>query len=194
MNELELLDREETRYDTHRKYVERRIKIVEAFIAIGTINPPQKTFKTLLRHFYENESMSCIEISERIKEVSGEDISQKSVERNLKSIGVFMRDKKERFRNAILRGRVSWQLREIKEKQPKKQISQKARYYVLNRDGFRCILCGSKEFLEIDHIIPRISGGTNELTNLRTLCHDCNVGKRIVHQETVTGGGFISTK
>jgi predicted transcriptional regulator len=194
MNELELLDLQETRHDTHKQYAERRIKVVEAFLALGTINPPLKTFKTLLRHLYEDEMMSCIEISEQIKAISEQTISQKSVERNLKSAGVVMRDKKERFRNAIRRGRVSWQLQEIKDKQPKKQISQKTRYQILQRDGFRCILCGSKEFLEIDHIIPRCSGGTNDLTNLRTLCHDCNIGKRIAHQEAGIGGGFISTK
>lgn len=107
--ELLELDRLESDSITHKDYRERRIKVVESFLATGTINPPCKTFKTILRHFYENESMSCIEIAERIKEISGECISQKSVERNLKSIGVVMRGTKERFRNAIATGRMKYE-------------------------------------------------------------------------------------
>jgi hypothetical protein len=109
--ELLELDKLESDSMTHKDYRERRIKVVESFLKDESINPPCKTFKTLLRHFYENEMMSCIEIAERIKEVSGEDISQKSIERNLKSIGVAMRDKKERFRNAINKGRMKYKVR-----------------------------------------------------------------------------------
>ena len=36
-------------------------------------------------------------------------------------------------------------------------------------------LCGSKFFLEVDHIRPRFAGGSNEPENLRALCKNHNL-------------------
>lgn len=60
-------------------------------------------------------------------------------------------------------------------------LSDSMRYDVLRRDGFRCVLCGmsSKDgaVLHVDHIIPISKGGKTEMSNLRTLCERCNIGK-----------------
>ncbi|NTV45830.1 MAG: HNH endonuclease [Chlorobiales bacterium] len=53
---------------------------------------------------------------------------------------------------------------------------------VLARDNWKCRSCGrsAKEngiTLEVDHIIPRSKGGTNDISNLQTLCKKCNIGK-----------------
>lgn len=48
------------------------------------------------------------------------------------------------------------------------------RILVLKRDRFRCKFCGSNERLEVDHIIPWSAGGSDDMDNLRTLCHRCN--------------------
>lgn len=56
------------------------------------------------------------------------------------------------------------------------------RYSVLKRDQFRCQICGASAAdgvkLEVDHILPISKGGKTELNNLRTLCRECNRGKR----------------
>lgn len=46
----------------------------------------------------------------------------------------------------------------------------------LERDGYKCVICGNdiKEFLTINHKIPRNVGGTNDLSNLSTLCANCH--------------------
>jgi ATP adenylyltransferase len=56
-----------------------------------------------------------------------------------------------------------------------------ARYEVLKRAKFRCELCGisaDEKALEVDHIVPRNFGGTDDITNLQALCYSCNAMKR----------------
>lgn len=60
-------------------------------------------------------------------------------------------------------------------------MTDKLRYQVLNRDHHRCVICGASANdgvkLHVDHIIPVSKGGKTELSNLRTLCERCNLGK-----------------
>lgn len=48
---------------------------------------------------------------------------------------------------------------------------------IFDRDGSTCVVCGSPDRPEIDHIVPWSRGGTNDLSNLRILCRRCNVDK-----------------
>jgi diadenosine tetraphosphate (Ap4A) HIT family hydrolase/5-methylcytosine-specific restriction endonuclease McrA len=55
------------------------------------------------------------------------------------------------------------------------------RYEVLKRARYRCELCGVSaevKALEVDHIIPRNRGGSDDETNLQALCYSCNATKR----------------
>jgi 5-methylcytosine-specific restriction endonuclease McrA len=54
------------------------------------------------------------------------------------------------------------------------------RWEVLRRAMGRCEACGissQERALEVDHILPRAKGGTNDLWNLQALCSLCNVQK-----------------
>lgn len=65
-------------------------------------------------------------------------------------------------------------------KSKRRAISKKLRLLILERDGYRCCICGrtAKETkLEVDHKVPVAKGGTDSLNNLWTLCIDCNRGK-----------------
>jgi ATP adenylyltransferase len=60
-------------------------------------------------------------------------------------------------------------------------ISGTDRYEVLKRAQFHCELCGisaDEKALEVDHILPRNNGGTDELHNYQALCYSCNAMKR----------------
>jgi 5-methylcytosine-specific restriction endonuclease McrA len=61
-------------------------------------------------------------------------------------------------------------------------VSQRVRYRILHRDGFRCRSCGRGPDdgvkLTIDHIVPVDWGGGNDESNLQTLCMECNEGKQ----------------
>ena len=64
----------------------------------------------------------------------------------------------------------------------RKAISERVRYEVLSRDGFRCKACGRTADdgvkIVVDHIRPVDWGGTNDISNLITLCEECNRGKK----------------
>jgi hypothetical protein len=54
------------------------------------------------------------------------------------------------------------------------------RYETLKRAGFRCELCGvsaEERALDVNHIIPRKHGGTDNPENLQSLCWLCNTNK-----------------
>jgi ATP adenylyltransferase len=56
-----------------------------------------------------------------------------------------------------------------------------ARYEILKRARFRCELCGisaDEKALEVDHILPRNLGGSDQEHNLQALCYSCNATKR----------------
>ena len=60
-------------------------------------------------------------------------------------------------------------------------LSGTLKYEVLKRAKFRCELCGisaEEKALEVDHIVPRRHGGTDEISNLQALCYSCNAMKR----------------
>lgn len=48
---------------------------------------------------------------------------------------------------------------------------------ILDRDGHRCVRCGSDDRVSVDHIVPVAKGGPGEMSNGQTLCHACHVGK-----------------
>ena len=65
----------------------------------------------------------------------------------------------------------------------KREISERLRFSILLRDGFRCHACGRSPInspgveLHVDHIIPWSQGGETVPDNLITKCKECNLGK-----------------
>jgi 5-methylcytosine-specific restriction protein A len=56
-------------------------------------------------------------------------------------------------------------------------IPAEVRKYVHQRDNYQCRFCGKtgqETQLEVDHIISLATGGSNDLSNLQTLCRPCN--------------------
>lgn len=57
------------------------------------------------------------------------------------------------------------------------QLRGRLRPIVFRRDGYRCLECGRTDDLSVDHIAPLSLGGSNDLSNLQTLCRPCNSRK-----------------
>ena len=65
------------------------------------------------------------------------------------------------------------------ERQP---IPDNVKMFVWQRDQGRCVICGSQENLEFDHIIPLAKGGSNTARNIQLLCekHNRSQGANLV--------------
>jgi len=57
------------------------------------------------------------------------------------------------------------------------ELPLEVRYSVYKRDGFECLACGVRGNLTIDHVIPQSKGGSDDESNLQTLCRPCNSRK-----------------
>lgn len=53
---------------------------------------------------------------------------------------------------------------------------QKLRSFIFSRSGGKCVYCGAKA-TEIDHVVPKSSGGSNSTYNLVAACRACNEKK-----------------
>lgn len=61
-----------------------------------------------------------------------------------------------------------------------KPLGARVRFQVLHRDRFTCQYCGARAphvRLEVDHVVPRVRGGSDDPANLVTACFTCNQGK-----------------
>ena len=61
------------------------------------------------------------------------------------------------------------------------------RNYLLEKHGRKCFYCGKTvSDFEVEHMIPKIRGGSDRIDNLTLSCHDCNQKK-----DTLTAEEFI---
>ena len=63
------------------------------------------------------------------------------------------------------------------EARTRESIPQHVRSEVWDRAGGKCVICGSTENLQYDHILPFSKGGGEMVGNLQILCRDCNLAK-----------------
>lgn len=69
------------------------------------------------------------------------------------------------------------------KRRTKREISERLRFRILLRDGFRCGTCGASPLekpgieLHVDHVLPWSKGGETVPENLAAKCSRCNLGK-----------------
>lgn len=61
-----------------------------------------------------------------------------------------------------------------RDRKRKGRAAKAFRHIVYERDGYRCVQCGSRRELTLDHVIPKAQGGAHTVDNLQTMCGPCN--------------------
>jgi 5-methylcytosine-specific restriction endonuclease McrA len=68
-------------------------------------------------------------------------------------------------------------LKKVKRIELGRQIYRRLMKRVLERDGWRCLKCGSLENLQVHHRVKRSQLGNDTLDNLVTLCAYCHMAE-----------------
>jgi 5-methylcytosine-specific restriction endonuclease McrA len=95
-------------------------------------------------------------------ELSGEDVL------------ALVRQRQRRVRRTLERAHAALAGEIAERRQP---IPRAVRLAVFERDGGRCVECGSGFDIQYDHVIPLALGGANTVQNLQILCAPCNQSK-----------------
>lgn len=158
-------------------------EIKEAFVSISkeTCDANNKRYKKcckIEKGIFDSlieQPLTSVSISVRLRYVSKKGKVDVSKNENFDYIAL------NRILDSVSTKRVDRQTYERLATAERAMLSDSMRYDVLRRDGFRCVLCGMSAkdgaLLHVDHIIPVSKGGKTEISNLRTLCEKCNVGK-----------------
>ena len=101
---------------------------------------------------------------------------------NLDAIESYLRPRAASHQQRCIIGQITFLRRYLPDfsdqplpaRRPTGKYKKLLRQRVLDRDGHRCVNCGSTETLEMHHVIPLSQGGTNHLDNLQTLCNPCH--------------------
>jgi 5-methylcytosine-specific restriction endonuclease McrA len=142
-------------------YAENKERVFEATKRYVEKHPEQKG--NSLKHYYRNKEKRLAEAKawqksnwQKVLEI-GRRWSKNNPEKVLE---------KSRTRRALKRGSGG-------------TITKAEWHQLLEKAGYKCMRCGSKERLTLDHVVPLAVGGKHEINNAQVLCQSCNSSKGV---------------
>mgnify|MGYP005837093489 CR=1 FL=1 len=79
-------------------------------------------------------------------------------------------DRQRRRERRVQRAIAAMAQDQVLDPKSRPPIPDDVKTYVWQRDAGRCVICGSSENLEFDHIIPVSKGGSSTARNIQLLC------------------------
>ena len=83
----------------------------------------------------------------------------------------------------------------LRQRRPRLKLGREEydalRHRVLERDSWRCQICGSLKDLQIHHLKPRSKLGDDELSNLMVLCAGCHGRQHYLRDGTTKQLHFV---
>ena len=149
------------------------IQLTKKIDSFGLEDKYKELEKVVLEENRIHHIKTKIKITKKYISPKGQNHYSSSTDYTFFDIDKAIKEKRDYYKaNAEYKARVEYE---------RAQMTPRLRYQVMRRDGFRCVLCGAGSnegaILHIDHIKPVSKGGKTELSNLRTLCDRCNLGK-----------------
>ena len=90
------------------------------------------------------------------------------------------------------------EIRKYSKKKPdnikSRNIPATVKRKVFARDNNKCVICGSKRNLELDHITPISAGGLTIESNLRITCRSCNYRNAVIFYGQAKMDKYINRK
>lgn len=135
-------------------------------------------YKIDLRNFYENHKNDIENRKKELLQMHKEDILKNEKDQIRQEL--LEKERKRKLQREVLKelideGAISNQVTD--QDGNREPIPQDVMDKVWNRDGGKCVKCGSQKNLEFDHLIPVSKGGATTYRNLQLLCKECNVEK-----------------
>jgi HNH endonuclease len=149
---------------SYREFGTDILKTRRVTVAIATDTAVLRAFNTATKDYY----FKAVKIDEA------------TVEKETIKAALLEKERKKRLQNEVYKALVEeGHITKLSAGNDDKResISQDIMDQVWNRDGGKCVKCGSQENLEFDHIIPHSKGGATTYRNLQILCKRCNIEK-----------------
>jgi 5-methylcytosine-specific restriction endonuclease McrA len=161
------------RFEHRRSLFGRRWFLVEGRVA-GTLTWRRGAFEALLRE-QEERPVALFEREGRTYWAFERRIFWEDDELAAADVLALVRQRQRRARRTLERAHAA--LAGEAAERRREPIPRQVRLAVFERDGGRCVECGSGFEIQYDHVIPVALGGAGTVENVQVLCAPCNRAK-----------------